>query len=148
MTWDQDNSAFIQRTEEEITVALSFCNPGHPCISCGIKHAAEAQNKWTVPEDGFLVKGDAEYHTRDVIYVRPLLDDTDVYILGQITQIHPPASGAKQPTVDIRVYQRFDLVARGQNKHNFGNQCYDEVKFGVYVLFSIANIITAASLQK
>ena len=127
LIWDQDNSAFLQRPEEELSAALAHCQPDKPCVSCGMKAKAKAKERWTVSEEGSLVQGDVHYHLQDVVYIRPLLDDTDVYILGQIVDIYPAKAEGQDPMVDVRIFQRVDLVARRQNKHFFGNHKYNEV---------------------
>lgn len=81
------------------------------------------------------------------MYVHPLLDDTDVCLLGQILRIHDPLSVDKEPTVDIQVYQRVDLVGRGQNKKNFGNQVYDEVSHSTKLLVLFLKLLQRRSFK-
>ena len=88
--------------------------------------------------DGSLAQGDVHYHLNDVVYIRPLLDDTDVYVLGQITDIHTALSSEKGPTVDVTLYERHDLIARRLNKPNFGNQKYDEVGLSMHGKFDLS----------
>ncbi|KAI0705891.1 S-adenosyl-L-methionine-dependent methyltransferase [Cytidiella melzeri] len=124
--WDRDNTMFFQRREEDVRDALAQCDPAKPCVSCGMDSLEEQRVLWDVLDDGTLVQGAVCYHTNDLVYIHPLGTETDVYILGQITAIYAAPHKDKSPTFDVKMYQRFDLVARYHNKTQFGNQEYDE----------------------
>ena len=83
-------------------------------------------------QDGMLVQQGVEYHVHDFVYVRPNLEETDVYIIGQIVDIHQSDNLEKQyHSVDLRIYQRCDLVLRAETKSGFGEQTMDEVGYSL-----------------
>jgi hypothetical protein len=134
LIWDRHDTKFFQRKEQEVHEALKYCQPGRLCLSCGLKRLAEQQKQWTVLPNGTLVQGTQHYHINDVVYIRPVLTRTDVYLLGQITAIYPSLRKDAEPTFNVNLYQRFDLAARFHNKSQWGNQEYDEVGITCHVL--------------
>lgn len=81
-------------------------------------------------QDGALVQRNVEYHVNDFVYIRPELHETDVYVIAQIVEIHESKNVEKKyHTVDLRVYQRCDLILRAETKSQFGEQEMDEVSF-------------------
>lgn len=127
LVWDRENTVFFQRREEDDRAALERCPPEKPCVSCGVDFLDEERERWDVLADGSLVQGPTSYHVHDVVYLRPQSKETDVYVIGQITNIHELVDKDRLPTFDVQLLQRYDLAARRANKGNFGNQVYDEV---------------------
>ncbi|PSR77616.1 hypothetical protein PHLCEN_2v7806 [Hermanssonia centrifuga] len=124
LRWDKQNHAFFERTEEKRQQVLQFCKCGKPCESCGQKRLLKERQHWTVKDD-VLRQGDVHYHIHDFVYIRPAIPKTDVYIIGQIIRIHRGAR-EKAHTVDIRVFERYDLVARLEKKSQFAEHETDQ----------------------
>lgn len=92
-------------------------------------------------QDGALVQRDVEYHLNDFVYIRPELQQTDVYVIAQIVDIHESMNVEKKyHTVDLRVYQRCDLILRAETKSQFGEQEMDEVSFLLPNRWQFSNI--------
>jgi DNA (cytosine-5)-methyltransferase 1 len=119
---------FVDRTPEEEDQARHRCKRGKPCVSCGISLLHDDREEWTIC-DGALVQNGITYHVNDFVYYRPQTSVTDVYIIGQIIQIHRSKDVRKvYHSIDLRVYQRCDLIIRAESKAEFGQRQMDEVR--------------------
>ncbi|KIP09557.1 hypothetical protein PHLGIDRAFT_116344 [Phlebiopsis gigantea 11061_1 CR5-6] len=124
--WDGHNTKFFRRNLEEEDRARRRCKRGRQCVSCGMNKIQDDLEEWQ-HRDGAYVQQDVTYHVNDFVYIRPELHETDVYVIAQIVEIHPSEDVEKKyHSVDLRVYQRCDLILRNETKHEFGEQEMDE----------------------
>ena len=125
--WDPLNATFFDRTPEEEERARARCDDGRPCVSCGMSLLQGDDDEWTISH-GALVHGGVTYHVDDFVYIRPELPETDVYIIAQIVAVRRSKNLEKiYHAVDLRLYQRCDLVIRAETKAEFGLREMDEV---------------------
>ena len=126
--WDQRLTKIFERRKEEVEAALGVCKFGRPCVSCGIDKLDDERTAWSLLGDGSLAHLDTEYHVHDFVYIMPAGTETDVYTIGQIVEIHP-GEGEEDPTIDVRLYERCDLIFRHETKNatDFGTKAMDEV---------------------
>lgn len=126
--WDANNAVFFDRTGEEEERARKRCKRGRPCVSCGVSLLQDDDDDWTI-RDGALVHDGVTYHVKDFVYIRPELRQTDVYLIAQIMGIEESADLKHvYHSVNLRVYQRCDLVLRAETKAEFGQCEMDEVR--------------------
>lgn len=119
---------FFDRTPDEEDKARKRCKRGKPCVSCGMNLLDEDKEDWDIRDDAIVQNG-ISYHVNDFVYYRPDLSVTDVYIIGQIIRIHESDDlKADYHSVDLRIYQRCDLIIRAESKSEFGQRKMDEVR--------------------
>lgn len=106
----QDDCSLVQLTQVDIDDALSQCEDGKTCLSCGLKRKEASQLEFRpLPHRGFFQRG-IKYHIDEFVYIVPSKNSASMlYEIGQITKVRAMES---PPQVTVRIFGRYDMVIR------------------------------------
>ncbi|THH29585.1 hypothetical protein EUX98_g4594 [Antrodiella citrinella] len=113
LSWDQDDSCFMEITPEQHQAAIKACEPLRPCYSCGVKKLEEEAAKWLPLPDGGMSHVDHAYHQGDFVYVRPSLSFHGLYEVAQIVEFY---KDEEEWFVHLRLFARYSLLAKDSTK--------------------------------
>ena len=130
--WDQRRSAFFQRSVSQVQAALDACEPGQPCVACGIKVLHQQEASWTGNLD-YISHGKIPYHCHDFVYIRPEDSVSRLYIIGQILTLS--MGGAGPLTVDVMVYACSNEQTQAQCLSSFDVHSTNEVSLTIILAF-------------
>jgi DNA (cytosine-5)-methyltransferase 1 len=117
LTWIQHDSSLVQLSQADIDDALTYCEGGMPCLSCGLKEAKDRRAEFgPIPPRGFAQRGH-KYHIDDYVYIIPSQRSNLLYRIGRITKVKAMDKAmGNPPQVYVRLYGRFDDVVRKMRK--------------------------------
>ncbi|KAL6300510.1 S-adenosyl-L-methionine-dependent methyltransferase [Sparassis latifolia] len=113
LTWDQDQSAFVEISPDVISCALRKCKRHKPCIACGIRCLHEDRAAWKKLTSEGISGHDVDYHVHDFVYLRSPSWQAELYDIAQIVGFDF-GKHEKVSKVQVRSYGRYDTVARRQ----------------------------------
>ncbi|TFY78084.1 hypothetical protein EWM64_g5932 [Hericium alpestre] len=116
LSWDEDESAFVELSERSRDEALSRCKPWKRCVPCGLRAGEDLQNKLVVRHNGFAQNG-IEYHVNDCVYLYHGRHPDNPYEFGQILDFEN-LEDVESFRVVVQLLGRWDDVVRRERRDN------------------------------